>query len=186
MFTKHSHALSLHLCLVVCCVQLSFSPMNKLFARPGNRKQPSSLMFAAVDLHHCFNLSKNQADSFWPNYSRKKVKPRTRCFPVLWSFFFFFYKYWRWRLIYNVDLFGLRLSSASVMSDGVPTFFVALCSVGGTLSVLINFPAYCIVSVNLPLWQYLVLLFSHYFAVRTSRKPIFMGLGDVTDHWREF
>ena len=71
------------------------------------------------------------------------------------------------------------------MSDGVPKFFVALCSVGGTLSVLINFPVYCI-SVNLPLCQYLVLLFSQYFAVRTSRVPIFMGLGDVTDHWREF
>ena len=71
--------------------------------------------------------------------------------------------------------FWLRLSSASVMSDGVPTFFVALCSVGGTLSVLINFPVYCISSVNLPLWQYLVLLFSQYFAVRASRMPIFMG-----------
>ena len=67
------------------------------------------------------------------------------------------------------------------MSDGVPTFFVAFCSVGGTLSVLINFPVYCILSVNLPLCQYLVLLFSQYFAVRTSRIPIFMGVGDVAD-----
>ena len=55
----------------------------------------------------------------------------------------------------------------------------------GVTSVLINFPVYCI-SVNLPLCQYLVLLFSQYFAVRTSRMPIFMGLGDVADHWREF
>ena len=66
------------------------------------------------------------------------------------------------------------------MSDGGPTFFVALCSVGGTLSVLINFPVYCI-SVNLPLCQYLVLLLFQYFAVQTSRIPIFMGVGDVAD-----
>ena len=60
-------------------------------------------------------------------------------------------------------------------------FFVPLRSVGGSLSVLINFPVYCILSVNLPLCQYLVLLFSQYFAVRTSRMPIFMGRGNVAD-----
>ena len=88
---------------------------------------------------------------------------------------------WFTMLTFLVCVFRLRVWCLIVCQR----FFVPLSSVGGTLSVLINFPVYCI-SVNLPLCQYLVLLFSQYFAVWISRVPIFMGLGDVADHWREF
>ena len=67
-----------------------------------------------------------------------------------------------------------------MISDRVPTFFVPLRSVGGSLSVLINF--FCVLHFKCkPMCQYLVLLFSQYFVVRTSRIPIFMGVGDVAD-----